>query len=64
MTSTNETSPSNKPSHYAYHVRENAQGKSSWTRIGTVWPHKDGKGYNLTSLGGQIVIRLATEKQD
>ena len=35
--------------------------KSNWTRIGSAWPHKDGKGFNaeLRALpfSGKLVIR-------
>jgi hypothetical protein len=56
------TTQSNKPSHLVYAVTKFARDKSSWDRIGAVWPHKDGKGFNmkldlLPLSGGEIVIR-------
>jgi hypothetical protein len=43
--------------------REGGNGKEAfWTRIGSAWPHKDGKGFNLQlsglpASGGRIVLR-------
>jgi hypothetical protein len=35
--------------------------KSTWTRIGTAWPHKDGKGFNAElralPVSGKLVLR-------
>ena len=35
--------------------------KSHWTRIGTAWPHKDGKGFNAElralPVSGKLVLR-------
>jgi hypothetical protein len=35
--------------------------KSNWTRVGTAWPHKDGKGFNAElralPVSGKLVIR-------
>ena len=58
----------NKPSHIAYQVRD-GKDKGFWTRIGSVWAHQDGKGFNvqldgLVPLDGRITIRVATEKKD
>jgi hypothetical protein len=43
-------------------------GKSFWTRIGSAWQHKDGKGFNVqfecVPLDGRITLRVATEKKD
>jgi hypothetical protein len=68
MNTTSEKSTPNKPSHIAYHVRDIADGKSFWTRIGSAWAHQDGKGFNIqldvAPLDGRISLRVATEKQD
>jgi CHC2-type zinc finger protein len=57
-----------EPSHRAY-VVEDADGdqpeqKGFWTRIGSAWPHKDGKGLNIVlaalPVGGRIVLREYT----
>lgn len=52
----------NRPTHYAYQIRDREGAKGVWTRIGSVWPHSDGKGFNiqLTSLpiDGRITPRV------
>jgi hypothetical protein len=60
---------SSKPTHIAYVVTEPKEGsdkKAFWYRIGSVWPHKNGKGFDLViqegiSVGGRIVC---TEPKD
>ena len=38
----------NQPTHHVYHVTEKQVGdKGYWTKIGAVWPHKGGKGFNV-----------------
>lgn len=71
MTATNnanQTAASKSPSHVAYHVRDRQGSKSFWTRIGSAWPHADGKGFNLqlevVPLDGRVVLRVASEKKD
>lgn len=71
MSDTNkETKPAGKaPSHIAYHVRDRGEGqKSFWTRIGSVWAHADGKGFNIqldvAPLDGRISLRVASEKKE
>ncbi len=66
---TTTNNDSKAPSHIAYHVREREGKKGFWTRLGSAWPHADGKGYNvqldgLVPLDGRIVIRVASEKKD
>jgi len=59
-----------RPSHRAYVVedREGDQTEQGgfWTRIGSAWPHKDGKGLNvvLSALptNGRIVLREYTDE--
>lgn len=67
MTSTNTTSPKT-PSHVAYQVRDREGRKSFWTRIGSAWPHADGKGFNIqietVPLDGRITLRVASEKKN
>ncbi|MDX2119017.1 MAG: hypothetical protein SFY96_12620 [Planctomycetota bacterium] len=67
MTDTNTTA-SKAPSHIAYHVRDREGRKGFWTRIGSVWTHADGSGFNIqldaVPLDGRITIRVATEKKD
>ena len=63
----NETA-SRAPSHTAYQVRDREGQKGFWTRIGSVWPHADGKGFSVqldvVPLDGRITLRVATEKKD
>ena len=52
-----------KPTHNAYIVTEPKEGsgkKAFWHRIGSVWPHGNGKGFDLVipegiSVTGRIV---------
>ena len=60
---------SNLPTHFAYSVQEfesNGEKKSSWTKIGSVWSHQDGKGFSIDlscyPIDGKITIRVAKEK--
>lgn len=52
------TNSNRKPSLLAYTVREGADGKSFWNRIGAAWSNKDG-GFSLQlesiPLDGRIV---------
>jgi hypothetical protein len=65
---TSETANSKTPSHIAYQVRDREGGKGFWTRIGSVWQHKDGKGFNVqlecVPLDGRITLRIASEKTE
>jgi len=54
------SSKSKKPTHEAFVVT--GEGESAfWTKLGAVWPHDDGKGYNVElvalPLTGKLVIR-------
>ena len=66
--STKENAKSKTPTHIAYHVRETKDGKGNWTRIGSAWSHKDGKGFNLqidtVPLDGRITLRQPEEKSN
>jgi hypothetical protein len=56
------------PTHVAYHVRDAKLGQGFWTRVGSAWAHKDGKGFNLqldiVPLDGRITLRVAKEKRE
>lgn len=61
---------SGKPSHKVFTV-EDRQGDSEaesgfWTRIGSAWPHKDGKGLNIVlsalPVNARLVLREFTEE--
>ena len=60
-------STSKGPSHIAYQVRDREGAKGIWTRIGSVWPHADGKGFNIqlecVPLDGRVSIRVASENK-
>jgi len=67
-TMTDTTTPNPKaPTHTAYQVRDREGGKSFWTRIGSAWPHADGKGFNIqldaVPLDGRITLRVVTDKK-
>jgi hypothetical protein len=58
-----------KPSHKAYVVSKpkEAGGKGYWTEVGTVFPHKNGKGFDVVipegiSVSGRIVCTEPKEK--
>lgn len=63
-TSDKPASPSKKPTHLAYHIRENAKQEEFWTRIGCAWPHSDGQGFNVeletVPLNGRVTLRVAS----
>lgn len=51
-----------QPFLFAYAVEDAPRGKKSyWTRIGRLFAHKDGKGYDLVlnalPINGRIVVR-------
>jgi hypothetical protein len=58
---------SKAPTHVAFHVRDTKDGKGFWTRIGSAWAHKDGKGFNVQldviPLDGSIALRVPEEKK-
>ena len=64
------TAMSSKPSHKAFVVEDREEGsdeKPFWTRVGSAWPHGDGKGLNIqlatgVSVSGRLVLREYTEK--
>jgi hypothetical protein len=66
-TNSNETT-AKTPSHIAYQVRDREGKKGFWTRIGSVWPHADGKGFNIQldalPTDGRITLRVATETKE
>ncbi|SDP56648.1 hypothetical protein SAMN04488061_3341 [Filomicrobium insigne] len=63
MSNDNDTK---RPSHIAYQVREGEENKSYFNRIGSVWPHKDGEGYNIqldaVPVDGRITIRSVQDR--
>ena len=67
-TTTTKAAGTKAPSHIAYHVRDRERGKAFWTRYGSAWAHRDGKGFNVqldgVPLDGRITLRVASEKKD
>ena len=61
-----------KPTHIAYVVidpKEGSDKKAVWRKVGAVWPHKNGNGFDLViddqlSVTGRIVITEPKEKVD
>lgn len=58
-----------KPSHKAYVVeeRDGEDRNGFWTRVGSAWPHGDGKGLNVqiatgVAVSGRIVLREYSEE--
>lgn len=54
------------PSHIAYQVRDGEENKSYFNRIGAVWEHKDGEGFNMVldsvPVDGRVTIRSVQER--
>ncbi len=43
-----ENSHKTPPAHEVYHVRNTPdQDKGFWTKVGAMWQHKDGKGFDI-----------------
>ncbi len=62
-------SDNQKPAYKAFTVEDRGEGEQAdafWTRIGSAWPHKDGKGFNVVlsalPVNGRIVLREFTEE--
>lgn len=55
-----------RPSHIAYQVREGEDSKSYFNRIGAVWPHKDGEGFNIQldsiPVDGKVTVRSVQDR--
>jgi len=59
-----------KPTMKAFVVEEKEEGsdeKPFWTRVGSAWPHGDGKGLNIqlasgVAVSGRLVLREYTDK--
>lgn len=61
------SNPSKKPTHRAYAVKGDGEN-AIWREIGALWPHKDGKGFNIKLDvipidGSDIAIRVIEPKQ-
>ena len=59
-----------RPTMKAFVVEDKEEGseeKPFWTRVGSAWPHGDGKGLNIqiasgVSVSGRLVLREYTDK--
>jgi hypothetical protein len=56
----------NTPTHRAYYVakKNESDSKPEWLELGAVWPHKDGKGFDVVlklmpieDFNGRITLR-------
>ena len=62
----------NKPTHNAYVVTEPKEGsdrKAFWHRVGSIWPHKNGNGFDLVihdqlAVSGRIKCTERKEKEE
>jgi hypothetical protein len=58
-----------KPSHFAYVLTDRKNGeKPIWHRVGAVWPHKNGGGFDLVipegiSVTGRVVCTQPKEDE-
>lgn len=64
-----DTTQQPKTAHFTYAVEDAPKGqKAYWTRIGRLFPHKDGKGYDLLlnalPVNGRIVIRQEEPREE
>jgi len=65
-----ERAMSGRPTMKAFVVEEKEEGseeKPFWTRVGSAWPHGDGKGLNIqlasgVAVSGRLVLREYTDK--
>ena len=62
-------SDNQKPSHKVFVVEDRDEGDEGdpfWTRVGSAWAHKDGKGFNVVlsalPVNGRLVLRTFTEE--
>jgi len=66
MSNDNQNTPGKGPSHIAYHVREGEGQKAYFNRIGAVWQHKDGQGFNMqldtVPIDGRVIVRSVQER--
>ena len=66
ITTSTASTESKSPAFQARHVT-NKGGHSFWTKVGAVWPHRDGKGLSLIlsviPMNVQIVLRQPLPQQ-
>ncbi len=64
-----ENSNKTPPTHEVYHVRNTPdQEKGFWTKVGAMWQHKDGKGFDIVFeiqvAEPRLVARVREEKKE
>jgi len=64
---TDDSKPKQKPTHELFAVKDGAEGKAFWTKIGAAWPHKDGNGFSLKfasypAAGQTVQLRIIKAK--
>ena len=68
-----EVRMSGRPSHKAFVVEDrdsaNSDNDAFWTRVGSAWPNKDGKGFNIViapgiAVSGRLVLREYTAEDE
>lgn len=63
---------SGKPTHKVFVVEDRAgdgdESDAFWTRVGSAWPHKDGRGLNVVlsalPVNGRVVLREYTAEDE
>lgn len=59
---------SKQPDYMAYSVKNYAEGKSSWNRIGAAWANQDGEGFNIVldslPVDGRVTLRLPKQEEE
>ncbi len=55
------------PTHNVFTVEDRGEGEDPfWLKIGAAWPHKDGKGFNITLSAlppdNRLVLRVPSEQ--
>ena len=62
----NDNNESKRPTHIAYQVREGDENNAYFNRIGAVWTHKDGEGFNIQldslPVDGKVTVRSVQER--
>ena len=65
--------PKTLPTHEIYHVRgisaqDGSQKRGFWTKVGVMWQHKDGKGFDIVFeiqvAEPRLVARVREEKKE
>ena len=67
MSEQENKSAGQKPDYIAYSVLERKRSDPYWHKLGAVWPHKDGEGYDMRlaslPLDGRVTLREQREER-